>query len=292
VSVPGRRVAVAALWAAIVFAFVPAPAAAQAAPFDVAQGAPSVSRGAATTRVPALEQSSKQLAAALLVLEQSPSAAAHERVAALYVQRGVLDSAFKHFESAVRLDRRRSAAHEGLARIWRTWGFADRALTEAHTALFYAPRSPGAHNTLGTTLMALGDSAGARAEFTRAIELDPSAAYAYSNLGYLALKQREMHAAIAWCEKALTLDPTLAEAANNLGLAYAFTGDYAKAHAAFAKVGTPSEAAYNLGLTYLSANRLDDAALALTAAATGAPWSTQIVDRLRQVNRLRAERLQ
>lgn len=168
------------------------------------------------TSARALEQIDPALAAALQALTARPTAATERRVAGGYLERGVLDTAFDHFSSALRIDRADAVSYEGRARIWRTWGFIERALGEAHRAVFYAPQSASAHNTLGTILQAIGRLDDAARAYERALALDPAAAYAINNLCLVAFEQRAMMRAEALCRQALAVQPDFPQARANL----------------------------------------------------------------------------
>ncbi len=125
------------------------------------------------------------MAAALLTLRLSTSAARHRDVATEYRRLGVNDAAFDHLTAATRLEPKDAAAYDELARIWRDWGFPQMGMADAARAVFYAPRSAETHNTRGTLLAALGLTEAARRDFQTALLLDPAAPFAAANLKYL-----------------------------------------------------------------------------------------------------------
>ena len=94
------------------------------------------------------------LAAALLQLRLTPSAAQHRAVAGEYQRLGILDAAFDQLTAATRLDPHDAAAYDARARIWREWGYPLMGVADANRAIFYAPTSASAQNTLGTLLAA------------------------------------------------------------------------------------------------------------------------------------------
>ncbi len=132
-----------------------------------------------------IESQDSALAAALLTLRLSTSAARHRDVAAEYRRLGINDAAFDHLTAATRLEPKDAAAYDELARIWRDWGFPQMGMADATRAVFYAPRSAETHNTRGTLLAAMGQTESARRDFETALLLDPEAQYAAANLRYL-----------------------------------------------------------------------------------------------------------
>ena len=106
--------------------------------------------------IPTLEDRDQDLAAALAQLRAEPTADSYLAVGELYRARGVLDSAYKHFSAAVKLEPSNADAYEGLAKTWRDWRAPALALSDAARARFYAPQSASVQNTLGTILQALG----------------------------------------------------------------------------------------------------------------------------------------
>jgi Flp pilus assembly protein TadD len=171
-----------------------------------------------------IETQDRTLAAALLALSAMPSPEAHRAVAREYERLGIFDAAFRHYQSAVRLDPRDGAAYDGLARLWRDARLPGLALGDAQRAVFYAPRSPEARNTLGTVLQALGLVPDAQQAYESALRLDSSAAYALNNLGYLALVRGDTARAIALLRRAAGTDGNRVVPTNNLALAYEASG--------------------------------------------------------------------
>jgi Tfp pilus assembly protein PilF len=122
------------------------------------------------------------LAAVLLQLRLTPTAAQHRAVAEQYRRLGILDTAFDHLTAATRIDPRDAAAYDARARIWRDWGYPGLGMSDAARAIYFAPQSAAAHNTYGTLLVAAGLPAQAKREFLAALGLDPGADFARTNL--------------------------------------------------------------------------------------------------------------
>jgi len=224
-----------------------------------------------TVSVPTLEGRDAALAAALTHLRVEPSAEAHLMTGELYRSHGVLDSAYKHFNAAVKLDPRNAEAYEGLARTWRDWGFPALALSDASRARFYAPASASVQNTLGTIFQALGRPRDARQAYERALALESHATYAMSNLCYLSFLEGQMERAIGECQRAVALDPALKSAHYNLALAYAGTGAMDRAQQSLAAAGDAAEASFNLGILHMARRDYRGAVAAFDAASRARP---------------------
>jgi Flp pilus assembly protein TadD len=226
---------------------------------------------AKTLAVPTLESRDQTLAAALASVTVEPSAEAYLAVGELYRSHGVLDSAYKHFNAAVKLDPKNADAYEGLAKTWRDWGNPGLALSDASRARFYAPASPSVQNTLGTIFQALGRAPDARRAYERAIALDAQATYAMSNLCYLSFLDGRMDRAVEECRRAVALDPELKSARYNLALAYAGAGRMDLARDTLAAGGDVAEASFNLGILHMAQRDYRSAAAAFDAASRAKP---------------------
>ena len=214
-----------------------------------------------------LETGDPALAADLLLLASAPSADRHRALAERYHRLGVLDAAYRHFNSALTLNPRDAATYEGLARVWRDWGLPELAVGDAHRATFYAPHSASAHNTYGTIMHALGRYADARSAYEFSTWLDPKAAYAVNNLCYLEFVSGRVDDAIDRCTAALRLDPSMPAARNNLALAFAAAGRMDLARTQFLAAGDLASGLYNTGLAYLASGDDRDALAAFDAAS-------------------------
>jgi tetratricopeptide (TPR) repeat protein len=218
-----------------------------------------------------LEAQDPALAADLLLALSAPSAERHRAIAERYRDLGILDAAYRHFNSALALNPRDAAAYEGLARVWRDWGLPQLAVGDAHRATFYAPQSASARNTYGTIMQAIGRYADANSSYELASWLDPRAAYAVNNLCYLAFVTGRIDDAIDRCNAALRLDPSLAAARNNLALAFAASGRMDLARAQFLDAGDRASGLYNAGIAYLAAGDESNALAAFDAASKARP---------------------
>jgi tetratricopeptide (TPR) repeat protein len=235
-----------------------------------------------------IEGQDPELSSARLLLAVLPSADNHRRVAAAYMQLGVLDAAYDHFKAALRLNSRDAAAFDGLARVWRDWGLPNVALGDAHRAIYYAPASATVYNTLGTILQKLGQTAAAEAAFEAALQRDPNASYALNNLCYVKFLQGQSEQAIAACNRAVVLEPDLAAAHNNLGLAYWAGGDRVSAAQAFGSTSGAGVARYNTGIALLGSRLFEQAAEAFADADAVTPPVRQARLRVLQARTLAA----
>ena len=215
---------------------------------------------------PTVENSDRQLAAALLFETIQPTAESHRRVAQEYRRLGLLDSAYKRLNRAVQKEPRNAAIHEDLARVWRDWGLPDQGLGAAYRAVHLDRGSASAQNTLGTILDALGRFQEARRLYERAIELDPTAAWAFNNLCYSEFRAGHLREARARCGEAVRLEPRMAAAHNNLALTYAAAGDLERAFEEFRAAGVTATAQYNLGVVHLAERDYASAAIAFEEA--------------------------
>jgi tetratricopeptide (TPR) repeat protein len=221
--------------------------------------------------VATLEASDAELAAASALVKTAPTAERHRELAELYRRRGVLDAAYRHFNSAIALSPRDAAAYEGLARVWRDWGLPELGLGDAHRATFYAPHSASAQNTFGTIMQALGRYSDARSAYELASWLDPDAGYALNNLCYLSFLKGRVDEAIQSCTAALSKEPSLAAAHNNIGLAYTAAGRMDLANRHFLAAGDRASGLYNTGIAYLAAGNDRLALSAFDAASKARP---------------------
>ena len=154
-------------------------------------------------------------------------------------------------------------AHNNLAEVLLQKGQLDEAKSHCETALDLNPDYPEAHNNLGVAHLRLGDPREAAVQFQKAIELKPKYAGAYSNLGSALLLQGKMAEAMDHFQKALQLNPAKADARINLGHALLHLGkkDEAIEHLQMALEAEPdhAEAHNNLGEALRETGKLDAA---------------------------------
>ena len=239
-----------------------------------------------TSLLPTLESQNQELAAALMRVALLPTAESHRLAAAAYLEAGVADYAFRHYQRALRSAPCDSAAFEGLARIWRNWGRPDLGLGDAHRAIHCRPHSASAYNTLGTLLEALGQRKEARTALEFALRLDPKAAFAYNNLCFIAIRAGDGAGAQPACERALELEPGMVTARTNLALALAMQGQMQRAEAVLLETSGRGRAQFNLGILRMSVRDYAAAAQAFDAAAAAGQSSVDAWRRAKQARQL------
>jgi Tfp pilus assembly protein PilF len=142
----------------------------------------------------------------LEALKAAPSAAAHRDVALEYRRMGVLDAAYDHLSSAIRLDDQDASAYDLRARIWRTWKMSALGIADARKAVELEPRSAPAWNTLGLLLEDSAEPDGAGRALLTALTFEEEAPYAWVNLCRLWTRAGSVFAADV-CRSALRLNP-------------------------------------------------------------------------------------
>lgn len=223
-----------------------------------------------TTLLPTIEANNPALSRALLGVALHGDAESHLRVARAYVEAGVPDFAFRHYQRAVAVDGCHAAAYDGLARLWRDWKMPEQAMGEAYRGLRCAPDSAPLYNTLGTIMQSVGQLANARQAYAKALALAPAAAYALNNLCYVELADGSPQSAIAYCRAAVKASPTLMAAYNNLAMALTLTGDVVGASQVLSD-GTDPTTSYNSGVLHWVRGEFAEAAEAFDSAADAAP---------------------
>jgi tetratricopeptide (TPR) repeat protein len=216
-----------------------------------------------------------------LAIAPTPTAAQHRQVAFEYRRLGILDRAYAHFASAVKLDPTDAASFDGLARVWRDWGFPELGMDDAHRAVSLAPKSAEAANTLGTLLHAQGRTREAVAWYERASRLDAGAYYAFNNLCYASIIAKR-DTAVGSCERAAALAPQLKAAQNNLALAYAAAGRFDLARQQLERASDAAAVEYNAGILYLADRQFAKAAEAFDSAVRMKPHFDLAEARARQ----------
>jgi tetratricopeptide (TPR) repeat protein len=141
------------------------------------------------------------------------------------------------------------------------------AIAAFREAIKLEPDNPAAHFGLGNSLTKQGAQDEAVASYRKAIDLKPTYADAHNNLGRVLEAQRKPAEAMAEYREAIRLQPDYVTAYLGLGSVLCDqVHDYAAARAAFEKAISyqPDNAVahYDLGNTYLSQNRLKEAAAA------------------------------
>jgi Flp pilus assembly protein TadD len=221
--------------------------------------------------LPTIESQDPVLSAALMRLALAETAENHRLVAAAYSNAGIPDFAYRHLQSALRLNPSDARAFDGIARLWRDWEQPGLALANAYRALYLDAKSAAVYNTLGTVLQSLGQSDNARDAFEHALRLDPRAVFALNNLCYVSLADGRDAEAETLCGTALAMDPTYAAASNNLALARAIGGDVEGAEKLLLANVDVAAGHYNVGVLRLSLGRYAGALQAFDEASATRP---------------------
>jgi tetratricopeptide (TPR) repeat protein len=152
----------------------------------------------------------------LAALHAAPTAEHYLAVAQEYRRLGILDAAYSHLSTAIRLNPKDPAPYDLRARVWRAWGLPQLGLRDARKAVELAPQSASAWNTLGLLLEGSGNLSQGTKAYLRAATLDGDAVYVWSNLCRTWTDQSDVPSAVQACRRALAIDPTLQAASLNL----------------------------------------------------------------------------
>lgn len=194
------------------------------------------------------------------------TATAHGNLGQALVQKGRLDAAISHFQTALKIAPARYVIHDNLGGALREKGQMEEAIAAYRKALEINPNYKMAQNNLGVALVETERIDEAVPHLLRALGIDPEYAEAHNNLANVFLKTNRLDEAIEHYRKAIEIRP-LPAAEANLGLALARKGqvdeailhykkalelkpDHAKAHSNLASAllqkGQAKEAAARL----------------------------------------------
>jgi protein O-mannosyl-transferase len=141
---------------------------------------------------------------------------AHNNLGYLCADRGELDKAISHFESAARIRSGKRDAHYelgsafvqmNLADALARKGQSDEAMVHYEEAIQLQPNYADAYYNRGNVLFAKGRIDEAIADWEKTLQLQPNDADAYTGLGNALLRKGSLREAIANYEKALALAP-------------------------------------------------------------------------------------
>jgi tetratricopeptide (TPR) repeat protein len=165
-----------------------------------------------------------------------------------------LDSAWRHFQAAVKLDPGHGDARLHLANVLLAGGDIAGAASQYQAALEIEPNNAEAHQSLGLMLQRLQRFQSAISHHERALALKPRFAIAHISLGDAYRHLARYDDAIAQYEQALAINPQLTDAFINLGGTLQLTGRRDEAIAVYQRALTThpglAEAHYNLGILY------------------------------------------
>ena len=159
---------------------------------------------------------------------------AHNNLGYLCVDRGELDKAISHFETALRIRSSRQDTHYdvgsafvqmNLADALARKGQSDEAMVHYEEAIKLQPNYADAYYNRGNVLFAKGRIDEAIADWEKTLQIQPNDADAHTCLGNALLRQGSLKEAIAHYEKALALAPEDPHSRNNIAWVLATSSD-------------------------------------------------------------------
>jgi protein O-mannosyl-transferase len=159
---------------------------------------------------------------------------AHNNLGYLCVDRGELDKAIAHFETAARIRSSKRDAHYdvgsafvqmNLADALARKGQADEAMAHYEEAIRLQPNYADAYYNRANVLLAKGRIDEAIADWETTLQIQPNDADAHTGLGNAYLRKGSLQEAIAHYEKALALAPEDPHSRNNIAWVLATASD-------------------------------------------------------------------
>ncbi|MBI4691105.1 MAG: tetratricopeptide repeat protein [Nitrospirae bacterium] len=139
---------------------------------------------------------------------------------AIYLAKGLLDEAIKHYQIALKIKPDYPEAHYNLGNVYRNKGWLDKAIEHYQIAIRLKPDYPETHNNLGIAYSQKNRTDKAIEHYQIAIRLRPDYPEAYYNLGILYKNNGMLDEAITCLQIAIRLKPDYSEAYYYLGEAY------------------------------------------------------------------------
>ncbi len=159
---------------------------------------------------------------------------AHNNLGYLCVDRGELDKAISHFETALRIRSGKPDSHYdvgsafvqmNLADALARKGQSDEAMVHYEEAIKLQPNYADAYYNRGNVLFAKGRIDEAVADWEKTLQIQPNDADAHTCLGNALLRQGSPKEAIAHYERALALAPEDPHSRNNIAWVLATSSD-------------------------------------------------------------------
>jgi protein O-mannosyl-transferase len=159
---------------------------------------------------------------------------AHNNLGYLCANRGELDKAISHFESAARIRSDKRDAHYdlgsafvqmNLADALARKGRSDEAMVHYGEAIRLQPDYGDAYYNRGNVLFAKGRTDEAIADWEKTLQIQPNDADAYTGLGNALLQKGSPQEAISHYERALALAPEDPHSRNNIAWVLATASD-------------------------------------------------------------------
>jgi tetratricopeptide (TPR) repeat protein len=154
----------------------------------------------------------------------------------LLLERGQVNQAAAHLQTALVLQPDNADAHYSLGNTLLKQGQIDQAIREFQEAIRLKPHYADVHNNLASALVMKGQIEAAIRQYQEAIRLKPDYALAYNNLGNTLLEKGQIDEALRQFQEALRLKPADATAHHKLGLLLACKGQWAEAIAHYQQV--------------------------------------------------------
>lgn len=193
----------------------------------------------------------------------SDNSIAQNNFGVVLLQKGNIEEAITHFQTALAINPDYTEAHNNLGYALFQKGSVDEAISQYQQALQINPDYANAHNNFGTALIQKGNVDEAIIQYQRALQINPDDAEVHNNLGVVLLQTGKIDEAITHFQQALQTKPDYVEAQNNLGSALLRKGkvDEAIVHYQLALQIKPdiAEANYNLGSALFQRGNVDEA---------------------------------
>ena len=191
------------------------------------------------------------------------TAADHERLGDAQYLQGNVESAFVHYDKALRQNPESPSLYLKQGEIFLDKGRNREAIDAFQEVLRRKPGHAKALEALGMAQYRLGDLDAGEASLQEALRLDPNLWRAHAFLGVIRNHQRHPRLALVEFSAAIRLRPGEGFLYNNMGVSHGLLGDHEEAVAAFRKAlacGAASRKIYNnLGLTLAKMGRYEEA---------------------------------
>jgi tetratricopeptide (TPR) repeat protein len=149
----------------------------------------------------------------------------HYNLGNVLLQKGNMNDAIAHFQTALQIKPDYVEAHNNLGGVLLKKGRVDEAIAQYQTALQIKPDNAETYYNLGNALRRKGKVDEAIAQYQMALQIKPDYAEAHINLGNALLQKGKVDEAVAQYQTALQIKPDLVEAHCDLGNALLQKGD-------------------------------------------------------------------
>ena len=148
----------------------------------------------------------------------------HSNLGKVLLEKGPVDQAIAHYETALELNPNFGRSHYDLGLAYLQNRQAGEAMDQFEKSVALDPNYAPVYNNIGKILLAQGQVDAAMDQFQRALALDPDFAAAHYNLGVVFDQKGQREEAVRQYQKTVVDDPQFAPAHNNLGIALAQRG--------------------------------------------------------------------